>query len=118
VNSVELVEKLGEVLEEMDKMSDIEIDQLSNLLDEKCLYLQPFQEQRSNLTMKGWGDVRDLKVLRHFDESSGAMIFSSVWETTSIYEKIKFLIEGKVTINIYGNAHPPISIGVGDGCRE
>ena len=77
--------------------------------------LEPMKKPHNNLILKGWGDdVHDLGVTKVFHHGVAAPFLYSTWKVASLWERIKFLFKGEVTIGVMGHTAPPISIMIGE----
>ena len=60
----------------------------------------------------GPGDVKPLPITRHVDEYG--ITLNSCWVLPSMWERIKFVFTGKITLRIYSETMPPVSLVAGD----
>ncbi|GAB1376852.1 hypothetical protein MASR1M48_17040 [Lactococcus petauri] len=79
-------------------------------------FLSPIKTERSNAVLKspsGMDNCSDLPITRvAYGDGSQAVI--SVWECSSLKERIKFLFKKKITFMSYGITHPPMTLSMGD----
>ena len=74
-------------------------------------YFEPINKKHSNFIFKApesMPDCGDLHVTRIEDN------IISNWKISSLWERFKFLFHGEITLTIYGQSMPPVSLGISD----
>jgi hypothetical protein len=74
--------------------------------------LSPSNEWHTNGELGGFGDVPGLPVTKFKDEEGMAMVVST-WRV-GFWDRIRFLISGKVQVQLWGQTHAPISVIFGN----
>ena len=78
---------------------------------------RPVKKWHTNKIYTGPKGVSDLPLTQAGNEDTGTGIgltLNSVWFQPSIWERVKFLFHGEVTLRIVGNIQPPVSVVCGD----
>lgn len=70
---------------------------------------KPVTKWHTTTNYTGSGDIKPLPVTR-FDDGT----LNSVWALPSVWERVKFLFRGELTLRIYGNSQPPVAVVAGD----
>ena len=69
----------------------------------------PVKKWHTTSKFVGKGDIQPLPVTR-FDDGT----LNSIWKLPSLWERVKFLFRGELTLRIYGSGHSPVAIVAGD----
>lgn len=73
----------------------------------------PVEKSHKTHTYTGTGDIKPLHVTKHVDEG-GCVTLNSVWYLYSLWERVKFLYTGQITLRVMGTHLPPMSVVAGD----
>jgi len=73
----------------------------------------PVEKSHKTHTFTGTGDIKPLHVTKHIDDD-GHVTLNSVWYLYSLWERIKFLYTGQITLRISGPSQPPVVLVNGD----
>ena len=74
--------------------------------------LKPIETWHQTNNYVGTGDIKPLPVTRHDDEDGTSL--NSIWKLPSLWARIKFLFDGKITLRVYGGQQPPVAVVRGD----
>lgn len=78
-------------------------------------YFNPIDKNYHNITYMGNGStVKDLNL---FKDEINNCLYSS-WKIKSIFQRIKFLFNGEITLCVVGDKLPPMSVINGDYLEE
>ncbi len=70
---------------------------------------KPVSKWHTSNTYIGTGDIKPLPVTR-FDDGT----LNSVWVLPSLWQRLRFLFRGEITLRIYGTCQPPVAVVAGD----
>ena len=70
---------------------------------------KPVSKWHNTNNYVGTGEIKPLPVTR-FDDNT----LNSVWVLPSVWQRLRFLFRGELTLRIYGSSQPPVAVVAGD----
>jgi hypothetical protein len=77
----------------------------------KVVQLNPITEWHTDSNLTGPPGVAVLPITRTLVQNAPAV--ASVWRV-SVWDRIKFLFDGRVNLMVQGRTHPPLSVSIGE----